>query len=751
MKTFFKKIFLLMAVIVAITVGTVMVVSAYSETEYYTEGDYTYTVADGEAIITGYSGEQEDVVIPDALGGYPVAKINKWSFEDKSCIKRLTIPESVTYIDFLAFEDCSYLNYVKFESTDTKVNDDAFEGCKNINIIELPDASVWSEFGFISSYYDDVYNAYSGGADLYVNGKRITEYVVPAGATTAFFSYCESLEKIILAESVTAISFNGCSSLKSITVPGNVKEIGHRAFQNCRALETVVLCEGVTSIGYCAFENCRNIETITIPKSVETVNDGAFFQCDVDNIFLTDLEAWCNVKTKNNKNLIYGVNYYINGKLLTELTVTAKIKESFFEGCESLQKITFANDVKKIGNRSFRYCKNLQTINIPASVESIGRLAFVGCDMLENITVDKNNKYYCSDEYGVLFNKDKTELVKYPAGIKNKEYRIPDGVKSIGSGAFHNCNNLKSIIIPSSIEVRYSNAFESTEKNILDIYYAGTERQWKEISTAFNDGDDLDYYDSLDYAIYHYNYKPHTHSHTLKTTKATCTKTGTKTFTCSCGDSYIEIIAKTSHTYNTSTTKASLSKNGKIETKCTVCGDISKTTAIYYPKTIKLSATTYTYNNKTKTPSVTVKDSKGNTLKKDVDYTVTYPKKRKSIGKYTVTVTFKGNYSGTKKLTFEIVPAKVTLSKLTAGSKNLTATWKNVSGVTGYEVVYSTSKKFTKKTTKTVTIKKAKSKKTTIKKLKKGKKYYVKVRAYKTVSGKKIYGAYSSVKNVKVK
>ncbi len=91
------------------------------------------------------------------------------------------------------------------------------------------------------------------------------------------------------------------------------------------------------------------------------------------------------------------------------------------------------------------------------------------------------------------------------------------------------------------------------------------------------------------------------------------------------------------------------------------------------------------------------------------------------------------------------------LSKLTAGSKQMTATWKTVSGATGYEVVYSTSKKFTKKTTKTVTIKKAKTKKTTIKKLNKGKKYYVKVRAYKTVSGKKIYGSYSSVKNVKVK
>ncbi|MBE6785632.1 MAG: hypothetical protein E7538_10195, partial [Ruminococcaceae bacterium] len=124
---------------------------------------------------------------------------------------------------------------------------------------------------------------------------------------------------------------------------------------------------------------------------------------------------------------------------------------------------------------------------------------------------------------------------------------------------------------------------------------------------------------------------------------------------------------------------------------------------------------------------------------------------RKNPGKYTVTVTFKGKYSGTKKLSFTIKPAKATLSKVSAGSKQLTATWKTVTAVTGYEVQASTSSKFTSKTTKKATVKSAKTKKTTIKKLTKGKKYYVRVRAYKTVDGKKIYGAWSAVKSVKVK
>ncbi|MBQ3136387.1 MAG: fibronectin type III domain-containing protein [Clostridia bacterium] len=96
-------------------------------------------------------------------------------------------------------------------------------------------------------------------------------------------------------------------------------------------------------------------------------------------------------------------------------------------------------------------------------------------------------------------------------------------------------------------------------------------------------------------------------------------------------------------------------------------------------------------------------------------------------------------------------PATVSLSKVTAGKNQLTANWKTVSGATGYEVYYSTSKDFTKKTTKNVTVKSSKTKKLTVKKLKKGKKYFVRVRAYKTVSGKNIYSSWSKVKNVKIK
>lgn len=111
-----------------------------------------------------------------------------------------------------------------------------------------------------------------------------------------------------------------------------------------------------------------------------------------------------------------------------------------------------------------------------------------------------------------------------------------------------------------------------------------------------------------------------------------------------------------------------------------------------------------------------------------------------------------GSYgSFTSEISTATATAKVNLKSVKPGKKRLTASWAKVAGAKGYEVVYSTSKKFTKKTTKTVTIKKAKTVKTTVKKLKKGKKYFVKVRAYKVVNGKKVYSAWSTVKNVKVK
>lgn len=209
-------------------------------------------------------------------------------------------------------------------------------------------------------------------------------------------------------------------------------------------------------------------------------------------------------------------------------------------------------------------------------------------------------------------------------------------------------------------------------------------------------------------------------------------------------------IAKKAHTTTSTTTKATLTANGKIVTKCTVCGTITKTTVLYAVKTITLSSTKYTYDGKEKKPSVTVKDSKGNTISTSY-YTVAYSAGRKNVGKYTVKVTFKGRYSGSKSLTYVINPPKTAISKLSAGKKAFTVTWtKKSTQVTGYQIQYSTSSSFASGN-KTVTVTSYKTISKTIKSLVAKKKYYVRVRTYRTVGGTKYYSAWSAVKSVTTK
>ncbi|MFR5876506.1 MAG: GH25 family lysozyme [Eubacterium sp.] len=204
------------------------------------------------------------------------------------------------------------------------------------------------------------------------------------------------------------------------------------------------------------------------------------------------------------------------------------------------------------------------------------------------------------------------------------------------------------------------------------------------------------------------------------------------------------------HIYKTTTTKATTNKNGSVVTKCSVCGAVKTKSTIYYPKTITLSSTSYTYNGKAKKPSVTVKDSKGKKISAS-NYTVSYSSGRKNVGKYTVTIKFKGNYSGTVKKTFTIKPKNTTISKVTAGKKKFTVKWKKyTTQTTGYQIQYSTDKNF-KKNNKTVTVSKNKTTSKTISKLSAKKKYYVRIRTYKTVSGTKYYSSWSKAKTVTTK
>ena len=269
----------------------------------------------------------------------------------------------------------------------------------------------------------------------------------------------------------------------------------------------------------------------------------------------------------------------------------------------------------------------------------------------------------------------------------------------------------------------------------------------------------------------YYKTVPHTHNLTLVAAKAaTCTEGGKEAYyKCKgCGKFYEDVlgtkeitdlaswgnIVKIAHTTKQTVTKATPTANGKIVNYCSVCKKTLSTTVIPKASSIKLKATSLTYNGKVRTPKVIVKDRTGKTLVKNTDYTVSYAKGRKYVGKYAVKITFKGKYSGTKTLYFTIKPKATSISSLKAGSKKFTVKWKKqATQTTGYQVQYSASSKFSK--AKTVTVGKNTTVSKKISKLSGKKKYYVRVRIYKTVkiNGKsiRIYSGWSKAKTVTTK
>ena len=214
--------------------------------------------------------------------------------------------------------------------------------------------------------------------------------------------------------------------------------------------------------------------------------------------------------------------------------------------------------------------------------------------------------------------------------------------------------------------------------------------------------------------------------------------------------------AVTKKNYKTITTPASTSKDGSIVVKCSNCGDVRSTTTIAKIKSIALNKTSFTENGKVQKATVVAKDSANKTIAAS-NYTVSYSNSNsKKTGTYTATVKFNGkNYTGTKKLTYKInakAPAKTTVKLSKAKKTSLKASWSKVANATSYEVQYGTSKSF--KGAKTVKVS-SKSSSKVLTKLKKNKKYYVRVRAVRTVKvdnkNTTLRASWSSAKNLKTK
>jgi hypothetical protein len=223
---------------------------------------------------------------------------------------------------------------------------------------------------------------------------------------SAFFSYTD-LASVTIPDSVTGIgekAFYGCSGLASITIPDSVTSIGEKAFYGCTGLTSLTIGKKVTSIGESVFGSCAGLTRITIPDSVTSIGNWAF------------------------------------------------------DGCTSLVNILIPKSVIRIGAGAFTGCTRLTRITIPNSVTSIGIGAFSGCTRLIAISVAADNSAYTAVN-GVLYTKDKTSLIAYPAG-KSGVFTIPNNVTGIGENAFGDCNKLTSVTIPKSVTSIEDSAFD---------------------------------------------------------------------------------------------------------------------------------------------------------------------------------------------------------------------------------------------------------------------------------------------------
>ena len=586
----------------------------------------------------------------------------------------------------------------------------AFAGCENMKTLKVPAGviKIGSE-------------AFSNECDVTVdknNKKYISEDGVLFNkdkTTLIRYSANNTADTYTIPSTVTKISnFAFCSNdyLVNVTFPENLKTIGDCAFNGCDNLRSVSLSKNITSIGDTAFGYCESLKKLTIAEgSTAVIKSNAFIHCEKLNsisisskIYKIGEDAFYGIKpVKDMEDKKQSGAYYVGSVLcgVVGAPETIKIKDGTLG----------------IADYAFRY-DNVKTVTIPASLKYIGKNAFEYTEKLTKITVDKNNKHFIM-ENSALLNKDKTHLYKFTS--KNaKEYRAPDTLKTVDNFAFCSGAKLENIVLGSKVEKVNITMFMGTKmyekmmgdgvvyygKNAIEympggeysdlvilkagtksvsineytdtcfnamyipksvkyignlptyVYYEGTKEEWEKIEF----GESVYYY--IDYIRVYFNIKndgKHTHEYYANVIlPEKCFTNVTVRFTCPCGDSYTRTgDLYDNHLYSGKQyiEAATFKENGVKYEICSYCKKKFEKTTIAKIKTVKLSYTNTKYNGKVKKPQVIVEDSEGFTLYEGCDYTVKYSSGRKEVGTYTVTVTFKGDYSGTKQLKFNIVPA----------------------------------------------------------------------------------------------
>lgn len=481
-------------------------------------GEFSYSILeDGTAVITGYSGNESMVLIPAEVDGKRVTGIGDYAFEKCENITGVVIPEGISSIEGYTFGECTSLTSVSIPKSVTYIDEYAFSGCKNLDQLEVSkdNTKYTSENGVLyNKEKTEIIMCPKGETQSVIIPETVTEIARSA------FDDCEELQNIsVQANNVRYASEDGilysherkelirCPAGKQgdVVVAEGVTSIGYRAFGDCVKVTKVTLPESLVGISMCAFDRCYRLADMYIPKNVSEVGINAFLSCnslgsiEVDENNMTYASRDGMLSSKDGTTLVCcppgksgevtiaaGVTTIGEGAFdgcvgLTNIVIPNGVKEIgqfAFYGCNGLTNVAVPDGVENIGNCAFGSCEGLIKVWLPQSIKSIGNDLFWGCTKLANIEVDQNNMYYASDA-GILYNKQKTILMRCPEG-KQGNIVIPEGVQVIGESAFNDCINLLNISVPDSVIAIEKDAFLYLD-NLDTVYYAGTEEQWEYI------------------------------------------------------------------------------------------------------------------------------------------------------------------------------------------------------------------------------------------------------------------------------
>ena len=602
------------------------VTSIGSSAFYYCESLTSITIPDSVTSIGSWTFYDCSSLTSITIGA-GVTSIGSYAFSDCKSLTSITIPDSVTSIDNDVFSSCNSLTSIEVNNGNQYYSSDSFGVLYNkdkTKLIQYPRGNERTTFVIPDSVT-------SIGVDAFEYCNSLTSVTIPDSVTSIgswTFSNCDSLTSITIPDSVTSIgeyAFWSCNSLTSVAIGNGVTSIGNSAFSGCSRLTSITIPDSVTSIGNSAFSYCNSLTSITIGAGVTSIGDDVFSSCnsltsievnDGNQYYSSDSFGVLYNKDKTelikyplgNERTVFVIpdsvtsigDYAFCGCIgITSVTIpdsVTSIGEYAFGYCSSLISVTIGNGVTIIEYGAFWGCSNLTNITIPDSVISIETGAFAFCDWVESVTigagvtsispdsffyswltsieVSDDNQYYSNDSFGVLYNKDKTELIHYPIGNERTTFAIPDSVTSIGVAAFYFKYKLKIITIPDSVTSIGMLAFMDDGYSDTDFYYYGTEEEWNNISIG------MDNYGLMNATI-HFNHSNHLYDSLV--TPPTCTEQGYTTYTCECSDSYIsDYVDATGHTSDEwiYDTLPSIYEAGKKHKECNVCGDIFEEDAV---------------------------------------------------------------------------------------------------------------------------------------------------------------------------